>query len=47
NSMFANQSKTVNLLHPLVPQVPLFLHPPGALSLVPQLLQLILIFSIY
>jgi hypothetical protein len=28
--MFANQSKTVNLLQLSVPQVPLFLHPLGA-----------------
>jgi hypothetical protein len=28
--MFANQSKTVNLLQLSVPQVPLFLHPFGA-----------------
>jgi len=39
--IFANQSKTVNLLQLSVPQVPLFLQPLGEPSLVEQLAQAI------
>ena len=40
SDIFESQSKTVNLLQPSVPQVPLFLHPRGCPSLpVEQLLQ--------
>jgi hypothetical protein len=39
-SILESQSKTVNLLHPSVPHVPLFLHPPGTpLELLLQLEQ--------
>ena len=43
-SIFSSQSKTVSLLHPSVPQVPLFLQPAGAPFEEEQLLQLIKFF---
>jgi hypothetical protein len=41
--MFSSQSKTVNLLQPSVPQVPLFLQPFGAPFDEEQLVQLIIV----